>query len=66
VQGRTNSSFLIFFRDSEHPGRFGLIEIWSRGREWFEKVNGVSIGQQFKRDDLSERWNVSNGENRTN
>jgi quinol monooxygenase YgiN len=30
--------FFDVFQDPEKPGRFRFIEIWSKGREWFEKV----------------------------
>lgn len=26
------------FQDSEVPGRFRFVEVWSKGKEWFEKV----------------------------
>jgi hypothetical protein len=26
------------FQDPEKPGRFRFIEVWSKSREWFEKV----------------------------
>ncbi|CZR57841.1 uncharacterized protein PAC_07730 [Phialocephala subalpina] len=30
--------FFDVFQDQEVPGRFRFVEVWSKGREWFEKV----------------------------
>jgi quinol monooxygenase YgiN len=30
--------FFDVFQDPESPGRFRFVEVWSKSREWFEKV----------------------------
>jgi L-rhamnose mutarotase len=35
------------FQDTECPERFRFVELWSRDREWFEKVNWFEEAIQF-------------------